>query len=126
MPCALASPGAVPTISIPMSSLPTQFAGVTVLAKANVYFDGKVVSHTLLLPSGEKKTLGLIYPGSYHFGTDAPERMEIVAGACTVTLDGSTVTQDYAAGTYFDVPGKSGFTIAVKTGLCEYICSFLK
>jgi uncharacterized protein YaiE (UPF0345 family) len=52
--------------------------------------------------------------------------MEIVAGSCTVSLDGSTVAQDYAAGTYFDVPGKSGFTIAVKTGLCEYICSFLK
>jgi uncharacterized protein YaiE (UPF0345 family) len=109
-----------------MPSLPTQFAGVTVLAKANVYFDGKVVSHTLLLPSGEKKTLGLIYPGSYHFGTDAPERMEIVAGTCRVTLDGSTVTTEYPAGTFFDVPGKSGFTIEAKPGLCEYICSFLK
>ncbi len=106
-------------------SLPTQFTGVTVHTKANVYFDGKVVSHTVLLPDGAKKTLGLIYPGSYHFGTGAPERMEIVAGACRVTLDGQTAVQDYAAGTYFDVPGKSGFTIEVKAGLCEYICSFL-
>ena len=106
-------------------SLPTQFPGVTVHTKANVYFDGKVVSHTVLMPEGAKKTLGLIYPGSYHFGTDAPERMEIVAGGCRVTLDGRTAVQDYAAGTYFDVPGKSGFTIEVKSGLCEYICSFL-
>ena len=106
-------------------SLPTQFAGVTVHTKANVYFDGKVVSHTVLMPDGAKKTLGLIYPGSYHFGTGAPERMEIIAGACRVTLDGSTAAQDYPAGTFFDVPGKSGFTIEVKTGLCEYICSFL-
>ena len=51
--------------------------------------------------------------------------MEIVAGACRVTLDGATATQDYAAGTFFDVPGQSGFTIAVSAGLCEYICSFL-
>ena len=106
-------------------SLPTQFSGVTVHTKANIYFDGKVVSHTVLMPDGAKKTLGLIYPGSYHFGTGAPERMEIVAGACRVTLDGSTAAQDYAAGTFFDVPGKSGFTIEVKTDICEYICSFL-
>ena len=106
-------------------SLPTQFTGVTVHSKANVYFDGKVVSHTVIMPDGAKKTLGLIYPGSYHFGTGAPERMEIVAGACRVILDGSTAVTDYAAGTFFDVPGKSGFTVEVKDGLCEYICSFL-
>lgn len=105
--------------------LPTSFSGVTVHSKANVYFDGKVVSHTVLMPDGAKKTLGLIYPGSYHFGTAAPERMEIVAGACRVTLDGATATRDYPAGTAFDVPGKSGFTIEVKSGICEYICSFL-
>ncbi len=104
---------------------PESFSGVEVLTKANVYFDGKVVSHTVLMPDGAKKTLGLIWPGSYHFGTGAPERMEIVAGACLVTLDGSSAVKEYAAGTWFDVPGKSGFTIEVKTGLCEYICSFL-
>ncbi len=108
-----------------MSSLPTQFTGVTVVTKANVYFDGKVVSHSVLFADGAKKTLGLIYPGSYHFGTDAAERMEIVAGSCNVTLDGQTTVQTYAAGTHFDVPGKSGFTIEVTGALCEYICSFL-
>ena len=106
-------------------SLPTEFSNVTVHTKANVYFDGKVVSHTVLVAGGTKKTLGLIYSGSYHFGTGAPERMEIVAGSCKVTLDGSTQVADYPAGTYFDVPGKSGFTIEVGTGICEYICSFL-
>ena len=106
-------------------SLPTQFESVTVLTKANVYFDGKVVSHSMLMPGGAKKTLGLIYPGSYHFGTAAPERMEIVAGTCRVTLDGQNAVKEYAAGAHFDVPGKSGFTIEVPDGLCEYICSFL-
>lgn len=109
----------------PMASLPTQFPGVTVATKANVYFDGKVVSHSVIFADGSKKTLGLIYPGSYHFGTGAPERMEIVAGSCKVTLDGQTVVKAYDAGTYFDVPGKSGFTIEVAGGICEYICSFL-
>lgn len=105
--------------------LPTEFAGVTVHTKANIYFDGRVISHTVMMPDGAKKTLGLIYPGSYHFGTGAPERMEVVAGACRVTLDGQTKVQDYAGGTDFDVPGKSGFTIEVAAGICEYICSFL-
>jgi len=108
-----------------MSSFPTQFSAVTVLTKANVYFDGNVVSHTVLLPNSAKKTLGLIRPGSYHFTTGAAERMEIVAGECTVTVDGSTAAHRYSAGTHFDVPGNSGFTIAVSEGLCEYICSFL-
>ncbi|HEX2099318.1 MAG TPA: pyrimidine/purine nucleoside phosphorylase [Candidatus Synoicihabitans sp.] len=104
---------------------PTQFTGVTVHTKANVYFDGNVVSHTVLLPDGTKKTLGLIRPGTYQFGTAAPERMEIVAGNCEVTLDGATQAATCQAGQSFQVPGNSGFTITVKQGLCEYICSFL-
>ena len=107
-----------------MSNLPAQFTGVTVATKANVYFDGKVVSHSVLFPDGTKKTLGLIYPGSFHFGTGAPERMEIVAGACRVTLDGRNEVRTHAAGQSFDVPGGSGFTIEV-ADLCEYVCSYL-
>ena len=103
----------------------SSFPNVTVDAKANIYFDGKVVSHTVHFTDGTKKTLGLIYPGKFHFGTAAPERMEIVAGSCDVTLDGQTGLKNYAEGTAFDVPGKSGFTIEVKTGICEYICTFL-
>ncbi len=103
----------------------SQFSGVTIHTKANVYFDGGVVSHTVLFADGTKKTIGVIRPGTYHFGTAAPERMEIVAGACKVTLDGQSEVQTYGAATYFDVPGKSGFTIVVEAGLCEYVCSFL-
>ena len=106
-------------------SSPAQFENVTAIAKANVYFDGKVVSHTILLPSGEKKTLGLIYVGKFHFGTDKTERMEIVAGACSVKLDGQSELTHYAAGTAFEVPAKSGFDIEVAEGICEYVCSFL-
>lgn len=108
-----------------MANLPTQFAGVTVLTKANVYFDGKVVSHAVVFADGSKKTLGLIYAGAYHFGTDAAERMEIVAGSCKVTLDGQKAVKTYGAGQYFDVPAKSGYNIEVAGGICEYICSYI-
>ena len=106
-------------------SAPVEFKNVTAVAKANVYFDGKVTSHTILFPGGSKKTLGLIYPGKFHFGTDKAERMEIIAGACQVKLDGQGASRDYAAGQAFDVPSKSGFDIEVKNELCEYVCSFL-
>jgi uncharacterized protein YaiE (UPF0345 family) len=106
-------------------SHPTQFESVTVQTKANVFFDGKVVSHSVLFQDGSKKTLGLIYPGSYHFGTDRPERMDIIAGDCTIVLDGESNKSAHAAGGSFQVPGKSGFTITVESGLVEYICSFL-
>ena len=101
------------------------FSDVSVDAKANVYFDGRVVSHTVRFNDGSKKTLGLIYPGEYHFGTAAPERMEIIAGACTVVLDGTTDVHEIRAGSHFDVARDSGFTITVKDCICEYICSFL-
>ena len=103
---------------------PERFENVTAVAKANVYFDGKVVSHTILFPDGAKKTLGLIYPGEFHFGTDAAELMEIVAGSCRVRLDGTKEWKDYGAGTSFRVPAKSGFDITVTSGIAEYVCSF--
>jgi purine/pyrimidine-nucleoside phosphorylase len=106
-------------------SAPVDFKNVTAVAKANVYFDGKVVSHSIFLPDGSKKTLGLIYPGKFHFGTDKAELMEIVAGACTVKVDGENTMNSYAAGTSFRVPAKSGFDIEVQSGICEYVCSFI-
>lgn len=103
----------------------SSFSPVTVDAKANVYFDGRVVSHTIHFTDGSKKTLGLIYPGKFHFGTAAPERMEIIAGVCRVVIDGTDEMLSFAAGSAFDVAGNSGFSITVADGICEYICSFL-
>jgi purine/pyrimidine-nucleoside phosphorylase len=105
-----------------MSTIATEFRGVTAVTKANVYFDGKVVSHSILFPDGSKKTLGLIYPGKFHFGTD---KAELMAGSCSVKLDGQDAVKDYAAGQAFEVSAKSGFDIEVKSGICEYICSFI-
>jgi uncharacterized protein YaiE (UPF0345 family) len=103
---------------------PKQFDDVSVTTKANVYFDGKVVSHTVLFRDGSKKTLGLIYPGSFHFTTAAPERMDIVAGTCRARLASTEEWTTYGAGTGFDVPGSSAFDIAVESGIAEYVCSF--
>ncbi len=105
--------------------LPTlEFANVTAVTKANIYFDGKVVSHTIVLADGARKSLGLIYPGEFHFGTDVAEQMDIVVGGCRVRLDGETTWQTYDAGTSFRVSAHSGFDIAVASGIVEYVCSF--
>lgn len=104
---------------------PTEFRNVTAVTKANVYFDGRVVSHSILLADGTRKTLGLIYPGKFHFATNQAERMEIVAGTCTVKFDGQSGESAFAAGQAFEVPAKSGFDIAVAIGICEYVCTFL-
>lgn len=98
---------------------------VTVEAKANIYFDGKAVSHTVHFPDGSTKSLGLIYPGEYHFGTAAAERMDIISGDCKVVLDGTTETLEIKAGSHFDVQANSGFTLTVGDCICEYICSYL-
>jgi len=105
-------------------SSPTQFDNVSVISKANIYFDGKVISHTILLNDSTKKTIGLIYPGTFKFNTGAPEKMEIIAGKSSVKLSGETSWKTYEAGSFFKVPGNSFFEITVDSGITEYICSF--
>lgn len=102
-----------------------EFKNVSVEAKANIYFDGKVVSHSIVLEDGSKKTLGLIYPGSFHFNTEQAEKMEIISGYCHVKLDESDEVTTYENSQHFDVPANSGFSIEVSKGICEYICSFI-
>ena len=87
------------------------FENVTAVAKANVYFDGKVVSHSILFGDGSKKTLGLIYPGEYHFGTDAAEEMAITDGACEGDLGmcgGVLFAQDIGHALWFQLPVSEG------------------
>ena len=102
-----------------------EIPNVTAVAKANVYFEGRVISHTILSQDGSKRTLGLIYPGTYHFGTGAAELMQIVDGSCSVVLDGTETKSAHGSGSEFRVPANSGFTITVADGICQYVCSFL-
>ena len=100
-----------------------RFENVTVLTEANVYFDGRCVSHTVILADGARKTLGVILPSMLTFSTGAPERMEIVAGRCRVRQAGSDSWQDYSAGQAFAVPGESRFDIeAIEP--THYVCHF--
>ncbi len=108
-----------------MSESGPVFSNVSVAAKANIYFEGSVVSHTVTFADGEKKTLGLIYPGSYHFGTEAAENMQIIAGECHVRIAGEERWTPYAGGSDFDVPANSSFDIEVADGIAEYVCSYI-
>ncbi|HWV63358.1 MAG TPA: pyrimidine/purine nucleoside phosphorylase, partial [Oxalicibacterium sp.] len=68
----------------------TQFDNVSVIKQANVYFDGKCVSHTVLFPDGSKKTIGVIFPSTLKFNTGAAEIMELNAGKCRIKLAGAS------------------------------------
>ena len=103
--------------------IPETYEGVVVRTLANVYFGGNVVSHAIVLADGSKKTLGVMLPGSYEFNTGSPERMDIIAGTCRVTLPGEA-EQIYTAGSGFDVPGSSSFAIAVDEGVAQYVCAY--
>jgi len=101
----------------------SQFDNVSVVTKANVYFDGKCVSHTVLFPDGSRKTVGVIFPSSLTFNTAAPEVMELNAGACRVRLKGEQDWKIYRAGESFSVPGNSSFDIETSE-LLDYVCHF--
>ncbi len=94
-----------------------------VSTRANVYFDGKCVSHSIELPDGSKKSVGVILPSTLKFNTGAPEVMDVVEGACRVKYAGSEDWQAYSGGQSFNVPGNSSFDIEV-TQTLHYICHF--
>ena len=100
-----------------------QFDNVSVKKKANVYFDGKCVSHTVMLPNGTRSTIGVIFPSTLTFNTVAPELMEINSGSCKVRLQGETGWKTYGAGEKFTVLGNSSFDIEV-TEMLDYVCHF--
>ncbi|KAB0671261.1 pyrimidine/purine nucleoside phosphorylase [Oryzomonas sagensis] len=102
----------------------SQFSNVTVVKKANVYFDGKVVSRTVLFPDGSKKTLGIMQPGEYEFSTGAAEEMEILAGDLEWRVKGEKVWKKASAGQTFNVPAHSTFLMRMET-VVDYCCSYL-
>ncbi|MYM76086.1 DUF1255 family protein [Duganella sp. FT134W] len=100
-----------------------QIDQVSVVKKSNIYFDGKCVSHTVILADGSKKTVGVIFPSSLTFNTGAPEIMEIVGGVCKVRLNRASDWQTYGAGQQFKVAGNSKFDIETVETL-DYVCHF--
>jgi uncharacterized protein YaiE (UPF0345 family) len=100
-----------------------RFESVAVVKKANVYFEGKCVSHTVFLADGTRKSVGVILPSTLTFETGAPEIMEIVAGRCRVQLAGSDAKNEYGAGERFSVAGNSSFVIEALEPV-HYVCHF--
>jgi len=100
-----------------------QFENVTVVKKANVYFDGKVTSRTVLFPDGSRKTLGFMLPGDYEFNTGAREVMEILGGEMEVLLPGQETWQTFKAGQSFEVAANSSFKLKLKVPV-DYCCSY--
>jgi len=98
---------------------------VDLTKKANVYFDGNVTSRSFVDSDGESKSLGIMMPGTYNFGTAQAELMEIIDGECEVKLKDSDEWNTYGANTSFSVPANSSFDIKVNV-LTDYCCSYLK
>ncbi|WP_371381402.1 pyrimidine/purine nucleoside phosphorylase [Sporomusa aerivorans] len=101
----------------------TSFENVSVIKQANIYFDGKVTSRTVLFHDGSRKTLGIMLPGEYEFGTAAAEVMEMLAGEMDVLLPGQDAWRTYKRGETFDVPANSKFKLKVMT-VVDYCCSY--
>lgn len=101
------------------------FNNVTVVKKANVYFEGKVTSRTIIFEDGERKTLGIMMPGEYEFGTEKKEIMEIIAGTLEVKLPGSNDWIVISAGETFEVAANAKFQVNVKE-LTDYCCSYVE
>ncbi len=103
----------------------SEFKNVSVVKKANVYFDGNVVSRKVVFADGTEKTLGFMQKGEYLFNTGAAEIMEIYSGELDVQLPGSDEWKKISGGESFEIPANSKFTMRVKTP-SDYCCSFLK
>ena len=102
-----------------------EFKNVTVVKKANVYFDGKVTSRTVLFPDGSRKTLGVMLPGEYEIATGYREIMEIFSGDLDVLLPGESAWRTISGGQSFEVKANAKFKLKVKK-LSDYCCSFVK
>lgn len=102
----------------------SEFKDVAVVKKANIYFDGKVTSRTVIFADGSKKTLGIMLPGEYEFSTGKKELMEIISGEMEVLLPGEDAWRNISGGQAFEVAGNAKFKLRVKA-LSDYCCSFL-
>jgi hypothetical protein len=102
----------------------SQFDNVSVVKKANIYFDGKVTSRTVKFADGSHKTLGIMLPGEYEFGTSQTEVMEILAGELSVQLPGSEEWISISGSGEFTVPANAKFKLKVAQ-TTDYICSYL-
>ena len=102
----------------------SEFKNVTIIKKANIYFDGKVTSRSVIFPDGSRKTLGIMLPGEYEFNTADREIMEILSGDLEVSLPDEAGWKAVGDGESFEVPAHSKFSLKVNR-TTDYCCSFV-
>ena len=102
----------------------SEFTNVTVVKKANIYFGGQVISHTVLFADDTKKTLGVMQAGEYEFSTGAAEIMEILSGELEWQMKGESGWKKIVGGEAFNVPAHSVFLMKVPV-VTDYCCSFV-
>jgi len=103
----------------------SEFKDVTVIREANIYFEGQVTSRSVIFPDGSKKTLGIMLPGSYEFGTADKEIMEILSGELDVLITEAEGWKTIKGGEQFEVPANLKFKLQVKS-VTDYCCSYIK
>ncbi|MCM3442294.1 pyrimidine/purine nucleoside phosphorylase [Metabacillus halosaccharovorans] len=101
----------------------SKFENITIKKKANLYFEGKVSSRTILFSNGTKKTLGVMQPGEYEFSTSVKEEMDIVSGQLEYKLAGEDWKSIDGQGVFY-VPANETFQVKAQT-VVDYCCSYL-
>jgi uncharacterized protein YaiE (UPF0345 family) len=101
-----------------------KFNDVSIKKEANIYYDGKVTSRTIEFSNGEIKSLGIMLPGEYTFGTSEAEIMEIMSGELEIKLPNEEFKVINPPET-FNVPANSSFELKIKT-VTDYCCSYIK
>jgi uncharacterized protein YaiE (UPF0345 family) len=98
---------------------------VTTSKRRTVEGEGKGRTPHGIVPDGTKKTLGVMLPGDYEFGTSDSEIMEMLGGEMDVLLPGEKIWKTFKAGESYTVPANSKFKLKVK-GVADYCCSYVK
>ncbi len=102
----------------------SKFENVTIIKEANIYYDGKVTSRTVEFGNGEIKSLGIMLPGEYTFGTNEAEIMEMLSGELEIKLPGEE-WKTLSTPETFNVPANASFDLKIKT-VTDYCCSYIK
>ena len=97
----------------------------TLTTKANVYFEGKAVSHGFVTADGQKQSVGVVLgPNSeLTFATGPAEVMTCVGGSCEYRLKGTDEWKKQEAGDAFSIEENSSFDIKVADQY-HYICKY--
>ncbi len=102
-----------------------ELKNITITKEANIYYDGKVTSRSIVLEDGSVQSLGIMLPGEYTFGTQQAEIMEMMSGELEIRLPGETEFKRLNTPETFNVPANSSFDLKIHT-VTDYCCSYIQ